>query len=196
FAVFQILKVPFVTWSISLQREAEDWVKYLAENNKFGISKTNSGNLYMSAYRPREYCSEAVWWFHSQEKYYDFRNPHYVKAASNFTQMVWKNVKQIGAAWAFRKDYRLVVAIKYSPESNEDGNFEENVFPPIAETLGPEWARNPPEYARCPRENIPSQPPTNATTNASKPHVKGVARKTGSNLELFIVSVILAGLFS
>ena len=111
-------------------------------------------------------------------------------------QMVWKNVKQIGAAWSFRKDNRLVVAIKYSPESNEDGNFEENVFPPIAETLGPEWARDPPEYARCPRENIPSPPPTNATTNATKPHVKGAARKTGSSLELFIASVIFAGLFS
>ena len=41
----------------------------------------------MSVYRPREYCSEAVWWFHSHEKYYDFRNPRYVKAASNFTQV-------------------------------------------------------------------------------------------------------------
>ena len=104
-------------------------------------------------------------------------------------------MKQIGAAWAFRKDNRLVVAIKYSPESNEDGNFEENVFAPIAETLGPEWARNPPEYARCPRENI-SPPPTNATTNSTKPHVKAAARKTGSSLELFIASVIFAGLFS
>ena len=111
-------------------------------------------------------------------------------------QMVWKNVKQIGAAWAFRKDNRLVVAIKYSPESNEDGNFEENVFPPTAETLGPEWTREPPEYARCPRKNIPSPPPTNATTNATKPHVKGAARKTRSSLELFIASVIFAGLFS
>ena len=44
----------------------------------------------MSVYRPREYCSEAVWWFHSQEKYYDFRNPRYVKDASNFTQVSLK----------------------------------------------------------------------------------------------------------
>ena len=110
--------------------------------------------------------------------------------------MIWKNVKQIGAAWAFRKDYKLVVAVKYSPESYEDGNFEENIFPPIAETLGPDWTRNPPEYARCPRENIPSQPPTNATVNVTKPHVKGAARKTGLRHELFIAFVILAGLFS
>ena len=91
FCCFSNIKVPFVTWSISLQREAEDWVKYLAENNKFEISKNNSGNLYMSVYRPREYCSEAVWWFHRQEKYYDFRNPRYVKAASNFTQVSLKS---------------------------------------------------------------------------------------------------------
>ena len=105
-------------------------------------------------------------------------------------------MKQIGAAWAFRKDNRLVVAIKYSPENNEDGNFEENVFLPIAETLGPEWTQNPPKYARCPRGNIPSPPPTDVTTNPTKPRVKGAARKIGSSVELFIASVFLVGLFS
>ena len=82
-----MFKVPLVTWSISLQKEAEDWVKFLVENNKFEFSKNNSGNLYMSTKIPREYCSEAVWWFHSQEKYYNFSNPRYVKAARNFTQV-------------------------------------------------------------------------------------------------------------
>lgn len=89
--VFQLLKVPFVTWSTSLQKDAEDWVKYLADNNKFE-SKNNSGNLYMSVEKPREYCSQAIWWFHGQERYYDYSNPRYVKAARNFTQ-VSKNIK-------------------------------------------------------------------------------------------------------
>ena len=110
-------------------------------------------------------------------------------------QMVWKNVHQIGASWAVREDGRLIVAIKYSPEWNEDDNFKENVFPPIAETLGPEWSRNPPSYARCPRENIQTVP-TEVTTIPTKPHVKGTARKTGSSLELFIASGIIAALLS
>ena len=101
---------------------------------------------------------------------------------------------QIGAAWGFRKD-KLIVAIKYSPEINEDGNFGENVLPPIAATLGPEWSRNPPVYARCPRENIQTLP-TDATTVPTKPHVKGAGMKTGLSLELFIGSVILAALLS
>ncbi|KAL9983951.1 hypothetical protein ACROYT_G006200 [Oculina patagonica] len=189
-------QVPFVTWSLSLQKEAQDWVKYLAENNTSEYNKSNSGNLYISTKIPREYCSEAVWWLHSQEKYYNFSNPRYVKAARNFTQMVWKNVDHIGAAWSISKDNKLIVAIKYSPErSNEDGNFEENVLPPTAATLGPEWLLNPPVYARCPRENILTQP-TEVTTIPTKPHVKGTARKTGSSVELFISSVILAALLS
>lgn len=111
-------------------------------------------------------------------------------------QMVWKNVRQIGASWAIREaDGRLIVAIKYSPERNEDVNLKENVFPPIAETLGPEWSRNPPSYARCPRENIQTVP-TEVTTIPTKPHVKGTARKTGSSLELFIAFGIIATLLS
>lgn len=76
-----------MTWSMSLQKEAEDWVKYLAENNKFHHSQKNPGNLYLSVYKPREYCSDAIWWFHWEEKFYNYSNPRYVKAAGHFTQV-------------------------------------------------------------------------------------------------------------
>lgn len=82
-------KVPFVTWSLSLKKEAENWVKYLADNNKLEF-KNNSGNLYLSTEKPREYCSQAIWWFHGQERYYDYKNPRYIKAARNFTQVSQK----------------------------------------------------------------------------------------------------------
>ena len=76
-------------WSASLQKEAEDWVKYLAENNKFEHSKQNPGNLYMTVPgdRPPEFCSDAVWWFHNEEQYYNYSKPGYVHAAGHFTQV-------------------------------------------------------------------------------------------------------------
>jgi len=80
---------------MSLQKEVEDWVKYLAENNRFHHSQKNPGNLYMSAYKPREYCSDAIWWFHNEEKYYDYSNPRYVRAAGHFTQVSYENWHRI-----------------------------------------------------------------------------------------------------
>ena len=84
---FDLFKVPPVTWSSSLQKEAEDWVKYLAENNKFDHSPQNPGNLYMTSYRPDEYCSDAIWWFHQEEKFYNYSSPGFVRAAGHFTQV-------------------------------------------------------------------------------------------------------------
>ena len=74
---------------MSLEKEANDWVKYLADNNKFEQSSENPGNLYLSpseAY-PQEFCSNAVWLFHSEEKFYNYSKPGYVRKAGNFTQV-------------------------------------------------------------------------------------------------------------
>ena len=72
---------------MSLQKEAEDWVKYLADNDKFHHSSKNPGNLYLSSYKAKEICSDAIWWFHNEEKKYDYSNPRYYKAAGHFTQV-------------------------------------------------------------------------------------------------------------
>ena len=48
-----------------------------------------------------------------------------------FSQVVWKNSKQIGAAQQVRGDGRLVVVIRYNPPGNfiNDGAFAANVLP-------------------------------------------------------------------
>ncbi|KAM7445769.1 hypothetical protein ABFA07_005753 [Porites harrisoni] len=145
-------QVPNVTWSNRLQKEAKVWVKYLAENNKFEHSEKNPGNLYLSHPNdyPKEYCSDAVQWFHWEEKYYNYDKPGYVYKAGHFTQVVWRNSRQIGAAWEIRKDKRLVVSIKYNPGGNYVGYFGKNVFPPTGSTLGPNWPYSPPKFTRCP----------------------------------------------
>ncbi|KAJ7392468.1 hypothetical protein OS493_012134 [Desmophyllum pertusum] len=149
-------QVPNVTWSTTLQKQAENWVKYLAKNDKFHHEGKNPGNLYMSGRPyPKEYCSDALWWFHEEEKSYNFKNPGFVKAAGHFTQVVWKGSIQIGAAWAIRKDKSLVLSIKYSSRGNIIRYFEKNVLPPTAALL-PGWSPVPPKFTRC-----PIAPPTN-----------------------------------
>ena len=69
-------------------------------------------------------------------------------------QVVWRNSREIGAAWAIRKDKRLVISIKYHPGGNYVGYFKNNVFRPIATVLGPEWPYHPPRFTRCPAKFV------------------------------------------
>ncbi|XP_068745243.1 Golgi-associated plant pathogenesis-related protein 1-like isoform X1 [Montipora capricornis] len=172
-------QVPPVTWSTSLQKEAEDWVKHLAENNKFQHSLHNPGNLYMAGYKHDEICSDAIWWFHQEEKFYNYSSPGFLYAAGHFTQVIWRNSKEIGAAWAKRKDGRFVVSIKYKPGGNYDGFFAKNVFRPTAQLLsGPEWKVQPPKFARCPLTAI---------------EPKSAAAKVTTCLQLLIGYLIIVG---
>ena len=44
-------------------------------------------------------------------------------------QLVWKNTKEIGAAYATRADGFVVVVVRYSPAGNSNKAYKENVFP-------------------------------------------------------------------
>ena len=93
------LKVPIVTWSKRLQKEAEDLLKNVTENGGIEKSRDYPGKLYLSAYKtyPEEYCSTATWWFHHEEQYYNYSNPGFVKKAETFTQ--------VGHICALQNDY-------------------------------------------------------------------------------------------
>ena len=99
-----------------------------------------------------------------------------------YFQVVWRNSKEIGAAWAIRKDKRLVVSIKYNPGGNYLGYFRKNVLPPIARTLGSKWPYTPPKFTWC-----PVRPTTDPTEPAAG---KGMI----CSLYLVIGSLIFAGL--
>lgn len=91
-------------------------------------------------------------------------------------QVIWKNSREIGAAWAIRKDNRLVISIKYRTGGNVIGYFGKNVKPPTAALL-PNWPYTPPKFARCPIETSP-EPTTQvttqpATTPTTKPDMGG-----------------------
>ena len=109
------------------------------------------------------------------------------------SQVIWKNSRQIGAAWAIRRDKRLVISIKYKPGGNVVNYFGKNVLPPTAALLGPEWTRVPPKFTRC-----PSLITTTAGTKeeGTISDIFAASERTVSNIVNFTGSLVLAMLIS
>ena len=59
-----------------------------------------------------------------------------------FPQLVWKNTKEIGAAYATRTDGFVVVVIRYSPAGNFNNAYKENVFPERKDSGGVNQTRS------------------------------------------------------
>lgn len=85
-------------------------------------------NLYLSGSPPpTEPCTEATQLFYGEIENYDFSKPVFSWKTGHFTQVVWKNTKEIGAAKRIRNDSRVVVVIRYFPPRKlaKSGSFHE-----------------------------------------------------------------------
>ena len=128
--------VPPVRWSDIIQKSAETWALHLAENEGLNMVHAGSAAKYgenlsggpgvwstdKDAYTALEY---AVISFGSEKRYYRgksigaddgfYRYGHY-------TQMVWRDTRDIGCAVAKRKDIAgYIVVCRYSPGGNHEG---------------------------------------------------------------------------
>ncbi|XP_031549294.1 Golgi-associated plant pathogenesis-related protein 1-like [Actinia tenebrosa] len=126
-------KVPNIKWSDTLEKEAKSWAQYLSEsNNLFRGSKGE--NLYLST-KVQPYtassCETAVNEFYTGESKYSYDRALLSRASERFTQLVWKNTLEIGAAGLQRKDNKTVVVVRYNPPGNYNTTvaFKSNVFP-------------------------------------------------------------------
>ena len=67
--------------------------------------------------------------WYEQRNIFDFGNPRYIPEASNFTQMIWRDSKQIGMGVAFSSSGYAYVVTNYYPEGNTFESFVSNVNP-------------------------------------------------------------------
>ena len=66
--------------------------------------------------------------WYNEVNQYNFNNPGYISGTGHFTQIVWKESKQVGFGYAQARDGYYYGVANYYPAGNFIGEFEDNVF--------------------------------------------------------------------
>ena len=123
-----------LSWSSDAARVAQRWADHLASTGRLEhgpndeLKQRNLGqNLaFVSGGNVTAKRISDMWY--DELKDYDFGKPGFASNTGHFTQLVWRDTKQIGIGRASKGQAVFVVA-NYSPAGNVQGRFEENVKP-------------------------------------------------------------------
>uniref|UniRef100_H3AC98 GLI pathosis related 2 n=1 Tax=Latimeria chalumnae TaxID=7897 RepID=H3AC98_LATCH len=135
---------PPLQFSRDLCKSAQKWADYLLSINSLEHSKSNNGENLFYRYNSRVQDisgKEAVDSWYNEIKDYDFKNPGFKGNTGHFTQVVWKDTKEVGVGKATNGKGLFFIVGQYSPAGNmtNAGYFERNVLPKgtaIANTPG------------------------------------------------------------
>lgn len=130
--------VPSVKHSKDLSDYAQKWAEHLAATGSFGHSscqlksdrlgeniacRSGTGNVDYSGKDVTEY------WY-SEIKDHQFGTEPRSSGTGHFTQVVWKETKEVGFGKAKSGGGRVFVVGSYRPAGNMVGSFKDNVPPP------------------------------------------------------------------
>ena len=84
-------------------------------------------NIAMSSDRSFDVKAAIELWY-KEERDYDYTSPAFSSLTRNFSQMMWKECKEVGMALSRSDDGELVVVVaRYYPTGNVVGMFQDNV---------------------------------------------------------------------
>lgn len=130
--------VPSVKHSKDLSDYAQKWAEHMAATGTFGHSscqlksdrlgeniacRSGTGNVDYSGKEVTEY------WY-SEIKDHQFGTEPRSLGTGHFTQVVWKDTKEVGFGKAKSGGGRVFVVGSYRPAGNMVGSFKDNVLPP------------------------------------------------------------------
>uniref|UniRef100_A0A803J2F5 SCP domain-containing protein n=1 Tax=Xenopus tropicalis TaxID=8364 RepID=A0A803J2F5_XENTR len=119
--------VPPMRLNAELSKSAQTWANHLLSINKMQHSGAGGENLYYS-YSSRGNVAVDAWY--NEVKDYDYNKPGFKAATGHFTQVVWKDSKELGVGVATDGKGTFYVVGRYSPPGNVIGQFQENVLRP------------------------------------------------------------------
>ncbi|XP_051892721.1 LOW QUALITY PROTEIN: uncharacterized protein glipr2 [Pristis pectinata] len=119
--------------SSQISKDAEKWAKHLVTSKTLKHSDTSYGeHLYQQGPAGLQVTGKEVAesWYDEIKKY-DFSSPGFQKNCGHFTQLVWRDSKEMGVGLASDGKGLTVVVAQFNPAGNitNPGYFAKNVLP-------------------------------------------------------------------
>ena len=123
------LHLPPLTWSAALASFAQDWADSLVSTGACNLRhRQNNGygeNIYMNSsaasFKP---LSASLAWYAEKQKYTYSKIGEAGSAHSmHYTQMVWKDTKEMGLGMTTCANGGVIVVANYNPAGNYTGNY-------------------------------------------------------------------------
>ncbi|XP_078406547.1 GLI pathogenesis-related 2 isoform X3 [Cetorhinus maximus] len=123
-----------LTLNPEISKKAEKWAKHLVSSRTLQHSDTPYGeNIWCQQGHSSLQVTgkEAVESWYNEIKNYDFSSPGFQKNCGHFTQLVWRETKEIGVGLASDGKGLTVVVAQFDPAGNitNPGYFAKNVLP-------------------------------------------------------------------
>lgn len=125
-------RVPRLVLNKDLCKCAEEWAKTLARDDKFMHRPDCSygENLFSMWSSNSITMKDACTQWYQEGKDYNYNVEPKVLKSGHFTQMVWKNTKEVGFGVSKGRSGRIVIVANYYPAGNVIGQFLDNVLCP------------------------------------------------------------------
>jgi len=123
--------VPPLVWSENVAKVAQDWANTNARQDSMHHRRPNKYGeniFWMSGAEPTGAMVADNWY--DEIKDYHYSSPGFSMNTGHFTQVVWKDTKEIGCGSAKSAAGGTYVVCNYNPPGNYSGRFPENVPKP------------------------------------------------------------------
>jgi uncharacterized protein YkwD len=119
-----------LTLSRDLCKVSQAWANKIAAQGKMEHSSSGFGeNCYWGSHEVTDGKDPVEYWY-AEVKDFNWSKIDHQKGTGHFTQVIWKDSKELGIALARGKDGSSYVVANYSPAGNFLGQFAENVGKP------------------------------------------------------------------
>jgi glioma pathogenesis-related protein 2 len=127
----------------SLSQIAQSWANQIGSTLSFKHSSNTYQNkplgenlaMWGSTGATRYDGGRATMQWYMEIKLYDFSRPGFARGTGHFTQVIWRDTREVGFGVVRGRDGNFYAVANYFPAGNYQGRFDENVPPPITSKI-------------------------------------------------------------
>jgi hypothetical protein len=135
---------PPLTWDNEIGIYAQNWAKYLLDNNLFKHSNSTLYSENLASFSNSNgigsdmvsLIKQSIDMWYNEISLYDFTKNEFSSATGHFTALVWKSSTKYGMGIALNNN-QAIITFNAFPQGNIIGNFKDNVLPPTTIIIKP-----------------------------------------------------------